>query len=341
MGVQRLVTRPCGMVRVSDTSALLLMMTLFAVSTALVAAFLPIEFSVFIVLLFAGPHNWFEFRYFLSRMPGRWGKLRLYFASALAGVLLLGTCFIAYSLAMRMGWIGGDLGVILLSALLTSLFAWTLLLSHLHQRYRSRPKWWWLPPAACIVMAVCWFAPLHVALAVVYLHPLLALWFLDRELLQSHPKWRSRYHRSLLSLPVLLGALWYFLADAPPLSDGDTDVIASQLVVQSGATLLTNFSSHLLVAAHAFLEMIHYGIWMIMIPLVGLREAPWRTDWVPLARKSLLMRYFIATFLVGSLLLVLLLWGGFAFNYALTRDIYFTVAIIHVLAEIPFLIRML
>jgi len=37
----------------------------------------------------------------------------------------------------------------------------------------------------------------------------------------------------------------------------------------------------------------------------------------------------------------MLLWFGFSVNYAATRDIYFAVAIAHVLAEAPFLLRMI
>jgi hypothetical protein len=35
------------------------------------------------------------------------------------------------------------------------------------------------------------------------------------------------------------------------------------------------------------------------------------------------------------------LWCGFAANYTTTRDIYFAFAMAHVLAEMPFLIKML
>ena len=42
-----------------------------------------------------------------------------------------------------------------------------------------------------------------------------------------------------------------------------------------------------------------------------------------------------------SLIVVAALWLGFSVNYAATRDIYFTVAIAHVLAEAPFLLRMI
>ena len=41
------------------------------------------------------------------------------------------------------------------------------------------------------------------------------------------------------------------------------------------------------------------------------------------------------------LFVVVLLWFGFTTDYATTRDIYFTVAIAHVLAEAPFLLKML
>jgi hypothetical protein len=45
--------------------------------------------------------------------------------------------------------------------------------------------------------------------------------------------------------------------------------------------------------------------------------------------------------LVCGLFLVALLWIGFSANYAVTRDVYFAVAIAHVLAEAPFLLRMI
>jgi hypothetical protein len=35
------------------------------------------------------------------------------------------------------------------------------------------------------------------------------------------------------------------------------------------------------------------------------------------------------------------LWTGFSINYAAMRDVYFAVAIAHVLAEAPFLLRMI
>jgi hypothetical protein len=45
--------------------------------------------------------------------------------------------------------------------------------------------------------------------------------------------------------------------------------------------------------------------------------------------------------LVFAAILVVVLWFGFSVDYVTTRDIYFSVAIAHVLAEVPFLLKML
>src|SRR6476619_3318745 len=58
----------------------------FVVLMAVIAGFLPIQFSIVSVFLCAGPHNWVEARYFLSRLPARWGRLRGFFILAFAGI---------------------------------------------------------------------------------------------------------------------------------------------------------------------------------------------------------------------------------------------------------------
>ena len=48
-----------------------------------------------------------------------------------------------------------------------------------------------------------------------------------------------------------------------------------------------------------------------------------------------------AAAMIAALAAVVVLWFGFSIDYSTTRDIYFTVAMAHVLAEAPFLLRML
>ena len=48
-----------------------------AILACVFAGWLPLPFSIVTVFLFAGPHNWLEARYMMTRMTARWGKLRL------------------------------------------------------------------------------------------------------------------------------------------------------------------------------------------------------------------------------------------------------------------------
>ncbi len=49
----------------------------------------------------------------------------------------------------------------------------------------------------------------------------------------------------------------------------------------------------------------------------------------------------VATLLVAGMFMVLTLWAAFCFDDTSTRNLYFNVAMIHVLTEIPFLLRVL
>src|SRR5438270_4985565 len=79
-----------------------------AVAAAFLAGWAPLGFSVVTVFLFAGPHNWIEARYFLERLPARWGKLRGFFLVSLAGVLGLTAAFAGLPVLGRTGQWGGE-----------------------------------------------------------------------------------------------------------------------------------------------------------------------------------------------------------------------------------------
>ena len=165
------------------------------------------------------------------------------------------------------------------------------------------------------------------------------MWFLDRELGRRRSNWQPIYRKCLLGIPILLGLLWWRLADSTDLPG--EDFLTMQIAHHAGANILNNVSSHLLVSSHTFLETLHYGVWMLAIPLVALRTAPWKLNRIPLSTRSTAWRYSLAAILLVGLLITGFLWVGFIANYPLTRDIYFSVAILHVLAEVPFLLRML
>jgi hypothetical protein len=88
----------------------------------------------------------------------------------------------------------------------------------------------------------------------------------------------------------------------------------------------------MLVSVHLFLEMLHYGVWIVAVPLLS------RKFWNVAKVKTGSPRTVL---LVVGLVGVAILWLGFATNYTDTRDLYFTIAIAHVLAEAPFLLKTL
>ena len=64
------------------------------VLSAVMSSWLPLQFSVATLFLFAGPHNWFELRYFLMRLPARFGRSRNFFVLAFAGIFVLTLTYI-------------------------------------------------------------------------------------------------------------------------------------------------------------------------------------------------------------------------------------------------------
>jgi hypothetical protein len=120
------------------------------------------------------------------------------------------------------------------------------------------------------------------------------------------------------------------LSHTSPLADDNG--LFWRITQHSGADVLPQVSSHLLVSVHLFLEMLHYGVWIVALPLIGR---------IASARHPRGFQRIFPAMLIVALVVVVMLWFGFSVDYATTRDVYFTVAIAHVLAEAPFLLRML
>jgi hypothetical protein len=310
-----------------------------ALAAAVLAGWVPLRFSIVTVFLFAGPHNWLEFRYFLTRMPARWGRLRGFFLLAFAGIFGLTATYASLSYLLQTGRLTDELWDVFYPTWGTMLLLWIATLTYLRSRQNPRRDWGWVWPVCLALVAVVWLFPMHWSLGLVYLHPLIAFWLLDRELKRSRPDWRPAFHACLACLPIFLGAIWWRLADAPPLA-GDDD-LTKAISNHAGAFVLPGVSSHLLVSTHTFLEMLHYGVWVLAIPLVGLRSAPWQLQKVPLARRSHAFCAGVAVFLACGLGVVAIMWAGFLADYPTTRNVYFIVAMLHVLAEAPFLLRAL
>ncbi len=319
--------------------------------SALLASWLPLQFSVVTVFLFAGPHNWFELRYFLMRLPVRFGKSRNFFLTAFIGIGFLTVAYVALPVLYSFSLLPDNAWPTILASWNTLLLFWLGALVWMRGKQKPRSDWSWAIPVALGLCSVNWLAPEFFSLGIVYLHPLVALWFLDRHLRRTRPQWLRAYRRSLCLLPLLLAGMVWQLARTPALPDDNG--LFWRITQHAGAQLLPNISSHVLVATHVFLEMLHYGVWLIALPFIAplarsaggpaaqRRRAIWDIRTVPLARHPRGFPKLVATALAFGVFLVAVLWFGFSVDYATTRDVYFTVAIAHVLAEAPFLLKML
>lgn len=313
-------------------------LVLIACLSAVLAGWMPIAFSIATVFLFAGPHNWAEARYILGRLPARTGKLWGFFVVSFAGIVGLTALFasIPSYLQRASDVLQADT---LYGAWNSAFVVWMATLIWMRSRTNPRFDGGWVWPVAFLLLTAIWLHPFAFSVALVYLHPLMALWLLDRELRRSRPDWRPAYHACLLAIPLLMLVLFWKLHDAPGLPGDDPISIAIQQ--HAGDWLLTGVSNHFLVAAHTFLESVHYAVWLILIPLIGYRSKPWQLDTIPAARRGGAWRTGVALILLIGLLIVLTLWACFLMDYGTTRYIYFVVALVHVLAEVPFLLRML
>ena len=182
-----------------------------AVLAAALSGLVPIEFSIASVFLFAGPHNWLEVRYALGRLPARAGKLWGFFAVSAVGIVGLTAAFAAIpwltATSYNPAFIGGTYAV-----WNTTFLFWVAALVWMRSRTNPRFEAGWVWPLACLLAAGVWLNPLALNVALIYLHPLLALWLLDRELARSRPAWRRAYRCAVASIPLLMAALWWRLA---------------------------------------------------------------------------------------------------------------------------------
>ena len=311
----------------------------FCVFCAVIIGAFPLQLSIVTIFLFAGVHNFFEFRYFAARMPVRWGKSRVFYSVGIGGVLILTSAYLAIYFGSGNWFWNADSWQIAVSSWNTVFVLWIGILIYLRGKQKPKADWSWSFAIAFLVAALVWLAPSFFSLSLVYLHPFVAMWFLERQIRRTKKDWLKSYHFCLATIPFFVLILYFAFSNAPDLSN-ETNLFW-RITQHAGSRILPNISSHFLVATHVFLETIHYTVWILLIPLIDKRAIPWRLKEIPLfANKQGFPKIFL-TVSALSLLLVFALWFGFSIDYTTTRDVYFAFAIAHVLAEFPFLVKML
>jgi hypothetical protein len=299
----------------------------------------PLEASIITIFLFAGIHNLMEFRYFAARMPVRWGKSKVFYSVGIGGVLVLTSVYLTIYFGSG-NWLWGATNwEVLVSSWNTLFILWVGLLVYLRGRQKPKTDWTLAFAVAFLVSAIAWLFPAYFSLALVYIHPFIAMWFLERQIRRTKPEWLKAYHFCLATIPIFVVILYFAFAQKPNLSN-ETNLFW-RITQHAGSQILPNISSHFLVATHVFLETIHYTVWILLIPLVDKRAIPWKLNDIPFFANDKGFPKLFVTVLAVSILIVFTLWFGFSVDYTTTRDIYFAFAIAHVMAEFPFLVKML
>lgn len=315
----------------------------FLVVALLLTSSLPVVASLAIVFLFAGPHNYVEARYFLSRLPARMGKLRGFFLVSTFGVLGLSiTLPLAFRAPLEWGW-SPQLVVWTVGGWNTALILWGTWLFHRRSQQPPRKAWPYAWPVGFGLVGMSWLQPFAVPVILVFLHPLIGLWILDLEIARSRPEWRRGYHRALWALPLLVLFQWIGPLTGLCYPEGDfvPDALRQLVEQHVGGLYLASLNVNRLIATHAFLELVHYAVWIVAVPTVSGRVFREAFSMAPLMKRSPCMRRIVSAMLVTLAVIVVALWMAFSWDYASTRSVYFTFATLHVLAEVPFLLRLM
>ncbi len=311
----------------------------FCALTATLIGSFPLAASIVTIFLFAGVHNFFEFRYFAARMPLRWGKSRLFYAVGIGGVLVLTSAYLTIYFVNGNWFWSANNWQILVSVWNTAFVLWIGTLFYIRGRQKPNTDWTIAFAVAFLFAGLAWLVPNYWSLSLVYLHPFVAIYFLERQIRRTKKEWLKSYHFCLLTIPFFIAILYVAFANLPNLAEENS--LFSRIAQHSGSGILSNISSHFLVATHVFLETIHYTVWILLIPLVDKRAIPWKLNEIPLFANREGFPKLVAIALIAGLTIVFALWLGFSLDYETTRDVYFAFAIAHVLAEMPFLVKML
>ncbi|MGE3468572.1 MAG: hypothetical protein AB7J13_16745, partial [Pyrinomonadaceae bacterium] len=166
-----------GAIRIGITSAHVFVGTFIAacaIGAVVIGAF-PLEMSIATIFLFAGVHNIMEFRYFAARMPLRWGRSRLFYSVGIGGVAVLAAAYVTLYFASG-NWLWSEYSWATFAAIWnTALVLWIATLFFLRGRQRPKSDWAWAFPVAFLLAAVVWDVPQYWSLALVYIHPFIAM----------------------------------------------------------------------------------------------------------------------------------------------------------------------
>jgi hypothetical protein len=312
------------------------------VASACLAGYAPIAFTIITVCVFGAPHNFSEFRYFLSKLPSRLATLKTFFITAFSGTVILFMLELALMFLGKTHSIERNYRTAGWAIWNELVLVWLVVLAHFRYRFDKSKSLEFIRlavPAFSMATVANLISPALFTYGLTYLHPMLSLWIFERELRRSNKSLLPTYHKSLFLVPLALTGLTIALWNSP--TDSAFGFTLNSFVDTAGNTATTNqVPVKLLLAIFAFLQMVHYGIWCFGIPILSDGWKKWRLDKIAVLRDRAKLRAPLFVLSLTAVLIVVAFWLNFVMNYEITNEVYLTLATLHVLAEIPFMFWM-
>lgn len=219
------------------------------------------------------------------------------------------------------------------------LIVWVLALCYFrYQRRISKPIAVFASVHAILLTIANLLSPPIFTGTMLFLHPLVGLWILEREIRRTRKTWLNSYHWCLLSIPIAVLGLFLFLNGVPP--DTENSQTLTRLSGNPGNMLFADASPAMMLSIYAFLQMVHYAIWVVAMPIVSQSWKRWRLDFMPALRNRAKLQAMVRIGFAMSGLAVICLWIGFKLDYTATLDFYVLLSTLHVLSEVPFMFWM-
>ena len=127
---------------------------------AALASWLPLQVSIVTLFLFAGPHNWFELRYFLMRLPMRFGRSRNFFLTAFIGLGVLTLAYVSLPFIYNATLWTDEVWSAVIAVWNTLLLLWLAVLVRLRSKQKRRANWTWTIPLALALASLNWLGPI-------------------------------------------------------------------------------------------------------------------------------------------------------------------------------------
>ena len=152
----------------SDAGHFRMIVVIFLLAAFVLTAMLPITMAIAIVFLFAGPHNYFETRYFLTRLPARAGRLSVFFAFSAVGIILLSISLPVISYLPQWLQLNRDDTLKIVSIWNAAVIIWCGVLITMRSRQPPRRNWDLTWPICLAIFSLSLLQPMLFPLVLVF-----------------------------------------------------------------------------------------------------------------------------------------------------------------------------